>query len=221
MRKTDDYVLVSRIMTKAKLLTNMSKISNTLELYPGLFKDKCDYGLRYTTLNDEKGARFVIEATKESISIEISSNTSPLYFMKEGLLRLLSLIAILHDDYEVGIEGLYPYLTYVLMNVEPCKFTKNVTNVREDTDIILAKRILKLIRKNEDYEKLLKTERNNFVKVLSKLIEEKYTHKSRVEEISESIGVDVADVDEAVQKLIKDGYRKLPSGRDSFDLVRI
>jgi hypothetical protein len=107
------------------------------------------------------------------------------------------------------------------MNVEPCKFTKNVTNAREDTDIILAKRILKLIRKNEDYEKLLKTERNNFVKVLSKLIEEKYTHKSRVEEISESIGVDVADVDEAVQKLIKDGYRKLPSGRDSFDLVRI
>ena len=221
MRKTDDYVLVSRIMTKAKLLTNMSKISNTLELYPGLFKDKCDYGLRYTTLNDEKGPRFVIEATKESISIEISSNTSPLYFMKEGLLRLLSLIAILHDDYEVGIEGLYPYLTYVLMNVKPCKFTKNVTNAREDTDIILAKRILKLIRKNEDYEKLLKTERNNFVKVLSKLIEEKYTHKSRVEEISERIGVDVADVDEAVQKLIKDGYRKLPSGRDSFDLVRI
>ena len=106
--------LTSRIEAKSRLVTTLKSVEGKLSCYPSMSQTGRGSTLRYALNTEDDDHFYSIEIGKSSMAICTHSSQSPLYFMHEALLRLLSMMQLLSEDYEVSANDLLPYLVAVL-----------------------------------------------------------------------------------------------------------
>lgn len=166
---------------------------------------------------------FTVSFSRERVVFQIFSLESPQYYMHDGLLRLLSILAFLKDHYSANFEDIYPHIIGVLGSGRMASIFEKIeifqTEGRE-TDIILAKRINMLHDENKklgmDFSKIKSTS----ISLLSKYIQEKYCDKLRIKTIVEETGFNEEDVLSAIKRLEDSGYRKILLRDGNYSLVR-
>lgn len=163
---------------------------------------------------------YTIELCDKSINFTTYSTISPLYSIKESLLRLLAIAALLSEDYSIEIEGLFPYLIHVLSKSEPSAREIHGDNVL-NPQVVLSKRIVELLSINQklksDAESLSKT----VASATSQLILSKYSFNSNPKQISSETGIDPAHITSAISSLKQSGNRLIYNKNGNFDIVRI
>ena len=99
--------LSSRISLKARVKTSILSVKSRMSCYPAIKQVTTGTGLTYFIGDETQTDRFhVLELEKDRITITTNSTSSPTYFMKESVLRLMSVSTALSEDYEVDLQGL-------------------------------------------------------------------------------------------------------------------
>lgn len=215
--------LSSRIGIRVKLLTSMAAIRQKLKSYPHLKQVGYGSKLRYVVELENADKFYIISLTESEFLFELYSKTSPLYFIQEVLLRIISLAAILSDDCEFGIRDIFPYLVEALANQIPRpQVIRTDTNIRETAgEIILARRINGLNRENSQLGNDLSLARSELLKMTSLFIISRYGPNVDINEVTKESGIAADDITKALKFMPEVGYRALPLGHDRFNLVRL
>lgn len=215
--------LLMRVPLRAKLTCSIRDVKEILENHPDLVLIKNSPELRYTTLEDEIDHFYTFEFGKEHIIAEVYSKESPIYLMREILLRLLSLLAILGDSYKVDIESIFPYIAIELSSNQISSYINNIEQPRKqnESDIILAKRILELNNKNRALSEELEKYKNQTTVLLSYLIIQIGMQKSLdLKEIEKKYNVNKEHVDSAIICIQNFGYKTVNLGANKINVVK-
>ncbi|MDE1828425.1 MAG: hypothetical protein KGH65_04665 [Candidatus Micrarchaeota archaeon] len=130
-----------KIPLRAELRGSIAELAETLAGYPNLHLYSKGTELKYAI---DCGANFYLFTFGRSHIIgEVYSADSPLYHLRDALLRMLSVIAYLGDFYAVCIESIFPYLIAALRERQT-EFQTPKAQGRLGSDLILAKRIVGL-----------------------------------------------------------------------------
>ena len=217
-------LLVSRIPIKAKLAGRFTAAIEKLTLYPGL---KCiRKGTVYEYLINDQGQnrQFTVSFSKNEVIMTICAMESPQYHMQDALLRMLGILAFMADHYEVQLKDMYPYLIstigshklgYIFDKLEKVYGEKN------DTDVILARRINSLISQNRILEYEISKMKAKATLVLSNYIVAKYSDKIDVIALVKETGFSDKEIMASIQQIENLGYKKLRLKDGSYSLLRI
>jgi hypothetical protein len=226
MEKNNDVrrgYLISRIDFGARLLTRMGNIKKALDVYPNLRLAGSGTTLEYV-LGDEsaKDHSYLIRIDRTCASITIYSKTTPLYFLQEALLRFLSIIQVISKDYELSMSSLYPYLIMVLANQQMRHaLPKEPTVQTGNSDILLAKRLIQLMKDNRILSEMYQTELCKSRRLLQTLIVMGVPGGSGIEEIAKSTGLSREEISGILPSLHEIGYKAICVNPDRFELVKL
>lgn len=226
MERTSDLArgyLVSRMEVGARLLTRMGRIKCALEIYPNLRPVRSGTSLEYV-LGDErtKDHFYSVRIERTHASITVYSKTTPLYFLPEALLRFLSVIQVIGKDYEVSMPSIYPYLIMVLANQQlRYALPKEPAPQRDNSDILLAKRLIQLMKENRKLRAMHEAESCKSRKLLQTLVVMEILGGAGIEEIARSTGLNRVELEGVLPSLQERGYKAIRVNSDRFELVRI
>lgn len=215
--------LSSRITVNARVVTSIRKVRASLGAYPGLIEVGYGSGIKYLIdCEREAGKFYLLSLSRSAIVFEVFSKVSPLYLMRESLLRLLSISAMLSEDYEFDMRSLFPYLIEVLA----CQELKGICEVRSGADancggdIILARRITQLLKERRAFSSALDAASSKLARITALFIICRYGHAGDVNEIARDCGLTDEEVERALGGMHEIGYKRLPSRSGRFTLVR-
>ncbi len=215
--------LVSRISIGVKMNEKFVSTIRKIEEYPKLRCVRKGTEREYIVDEGVDDHYFTISFSRERIVFQIFSLVEPQYYMHDGLLRLLSILAFLKDHYSANFEDIYPYIIGVLGSGRIASIFEKIevlhTESRE-TDIILAKRINMLHNENKKLSVDLYKIKSTSIALLSKYIQDKYRDNLRIKTIVEETGFDEEDILFAIKKLEDSGYRKILLRDGNYSLVR-
>ncbi len=219
---TDSY-LASTINIKVRLLTSMPQVRRKLSNYPNLRQTGNGNTLKYVVELENRDKFYTISLTDKDFVLELHSKTSPLYFIHEALLRMLSLAAVLSEDYEFDIRSLFPYLVETLASQIPKPQISRMESAIPQTpgEIILSSRINALNRENLQLGNEISSTRSKFLRMTSLFIISRYGPSVEVNEVSKECGISNEEVTKALMFMPELGYRALSLGHDRFNLVRV
>ncbi len=215
--------LVSRIRMDATLLSSIRDVRRKLGCYPHLEMTGDGSSLRYVIRTGEKERFYILSLASDHLSLDLYSKSSPLYLLSETLLRALSISAILADDYEFYIRGLFPYLVETLSSQIPNPKVSVLkrSEYADPPEMILAKRINTLNRHNVQLEKDLLSVRSKFARATALLVISRYGPSLDLSEISRETGIDMPDLEEALRSMPDLGYKTMLMSHGRYSMVRI
>ncbi len=220
----EDGLLIGRIPIKAKLIGKFTAAIGKLMLYPGL---RCTRkGTVYEYLIEDHGQdrKFTISFSANEVVMTICATVSPQYHMQDALLRMLGILAFMTDHYEVQLKDIYPYLISVIGSHKLGYIFDKVEKVcskKNDTDIILARRINALVAGNRVLESEINKLRIKATFVLSNYIIAKHSDKVDVMALAKDTGFSDKEIMESIQHIENLGYKKLRLKDGSYSLLRI
>lgn len=218
--KKNDYV-VSDIKVKCKLLTDMKSVRKNIELSRDFIFAKSTR-LKYI-LRERPDLYYIVSFDKDSIEFGIYSSGDPLRCLDDALLRLFDIMAILSSDYEVTINGLYPYLIRALAGKPLSFYEEKIPQKRTDsgTDLILARRISTLMDANAKLDADSKRLYSQLGDLFYNSLAFRHGHGMTIDSITNSLGLD----NDIIKRLIADGanfgYKIVHSDSENFDLVKL
>ena len=190
MKNKDRAYLSSRIILKASVKTNMLSIKSRMSVYPAIRQLATGTRLTYLIDGEEQTDRFhVLELEIDRITLTTNSASSPTYFLKESVLRLMSVSMILSEDYEIDLHGLMPYLIHVLSNSDTLINEARPVNFNREADIILSRRVIALLDQRNRLESISGELKSKLISAISSLILCKYRNGFERIEISKELGV--------------------------------
>ena len=128
--------LSSRISLKASVRTDMLSVKSRMSYYPATRQLATGTRLTYLLDGEEQTDRFhVLELETDRITLTTHSATSPTYFLRESVLRLMSVSMILSEDYDIDLHGLMPYMIHVLSNSDALVHETGPINFNREADI--------------------------------------------------------------------------------------
>lgn len=215
--------LLSRIEVSARLLTRMSCVKKTLALYPNLKPVRSGTCMEYLLNDGEvKDHFYLIRIDHTSATIAIYSKTTPLYFIQEAVLRFLGIIQAIGRDYEVRLSSLYPYLILALAS-QPMRriLLDEPPAQKENSDILLARRLIQLMKENRRLRELHNVELARSRKLLQNLIVIEGSGGAGIGEIIKYTGLSKGEILNILPSLHEIGYKAICINSDKFDLVKI
>lgn len=215
----DRMYLTGTIALNARLLTSMASVRRRMSFYPAMRQLSGGGRLRYIIGADAQDRFNVVELERRSITLRTSSITSPLHFMKESVLRLLSVSMLLSEDYSVDFGSLVPYLIHLLSNSDQIAARADAPNFNRDADIILSRRIIDLSAQQRESAARLEGYRKRLACALSHLIPLKYPNGFERASMAAELGLCKEDVLDAIALLKARGYRVYESGAARVDVV--
>ena len=220
--------LVSKIKVRANLVSNIREVKRKLKSYPGLEQVKDGNTPSYMLRCNKSEERFyTLELDSGSVSINIYSSSSPIYFLQEAVLRLLSVMELTKKEYEFYFEDLYPYLILVLAREQISNYTERIVAANrtidrtDDADILLAKRVILLTKENARLRKNLSDVEEKNRKLLVNLVTQKQSANCDIGTLTQEIGVDREEIIKALSQTKELGYKAVYKSKDRFELVRL
>ena len=132
----------------ARLNVPLSELKAALKSYPFLEQLSCGSELVYLTVGN--GTTHIFHFGREHILQKVYSTSSPVYSMRESLLRLLGMVSFLGDAYSLSPQSLFPYLLHELSKPELAQLPKSTAQDRNgNPELILSKRIVQLLAELE------------------------------------------------------------------------
>jgi hypothetical protein len=214
--------ILSRIELKATLSSGLAEVKEALSCYPGLVLKTSKSKLRYEIGGEELADRhYVIEFTDNALVIELYSSVSPLYFINEMLVRLISISSILKDHYTIKFDELVPYLIEALSTQQLGNYLKNFEFRQHvhNGDIILARRIIELTKEKALLSKDYKIKSAKALVFLQKLIVSAYNYNASISLIKATSGAEDVEIKDALKRLPEVGYKIVYSSKDKFNVV--
>ena len=224
MEKSDiGNYLLSRIKVNGHLLTSIQAMREKLSNYPQLRQANSTDGLKYVIESGTEETFYTISLQKDALLFDVYSKVSPLYMMHEVLLRIMSIAAVLSEDYEFEMRGLFPYIVKVLVDQVPKRPMPEATFVPGivTEDLILSKRINWLNKENMKLQKDLSLCRTKLLRALALLIINKYGTCIDPGRIAKEIGIDIEEIDKAMEFMPELGYKTLPVGHEKFKVIKL
>ena len=213
--------LSSRISLKARVKTSIPSVKSKMSCYPAIKLVATGTRLTYIIGDETQTDRFhMLELEKDRITITTNSTSSPTYFMKESLLRLMSVSIALSEDYEIDLHGLLPYLTYILSSSDILVHENRPSNFNREADIILSKRVIELLGERNRLEKYSNELKSRLISTVSTLILCKYGNGFDYAGISRELGVTQETMSEAMNELRSRGYRTISAKNGNLEIVR-
>lgn len=220
--RTHQGYLISKLEVKAKLITSMGDIQQKLSIYPNLRQVRRGTLLGYVIEEEHSNRFYSIELDSAHATIIVYSRTTPLYFLDEALIRLLSILQNISKYYEVTLESLYPYLILALSWQRLGRMLVGGAPAEsENTDIILSKRLIELTKSNMQLNEVCNAVINKSRRLLLKLIVLESASNPSIEAISKSAGVRRDEVEKALHDMHESGYKAVLLDSDRFNLVRL
>lgn len=222
----DNNYKISKIEVKSRLSCKLSDLRKILNNYPGLIPISYGSIIKYKLLDQNKEYFYTLEISRNSISVTINSGSSPVYYMQEALLRLLSVLSVLEEFCEVDIRSLYPYLINVFSSSKLDQFANRISGmieVKEDNDVelVFAKRINSLLIEKEDSAQKLKEANVRFASLLSRFIILKYGNNVDIKEIERDTEIKEKEIIDALKHVDTAKYGIIQINNDRFSLVRL
>lgn len=218
----ENQYLISKIPIKAKILVSPYDLKVALDSHPLLKQINTGLPLRYAT-SEERGHFYIIEFSKQCVTISVYAKDSPLYYMQETILNILCIFAFLENKYEPHLPDLYSYLIYLLHNTSPHqKYDDNHSPTKEETrsDIILAKRISILLRENTRVTGELSDSKKKLSLLLSKFIRIKYGDSIDLDLLSKDIRMSKDEIESLLKQAEGPGL-KIRLYRNKLSVVRL
>ncbi len=200
----------------------MAAVRERLSCYPSLSAVRRGSALAYA-IDDCGGERFyLVSFSRSGIALELYSRESPLYFMREALLRLLSLAAVLSGEYEFDVRTLFPYLIEALRPGAPEIPVRSLglPRARVGGETILAGRISRLNRENARLALELNAARAAATRTTALFLISRYGTSVEIGRAARESGLAVEAIEAAVRAMPELGYRALRLGAGRFSLVR-
>jgi len=215
--------LMSRIEVNSRVITDMDNVKKKLEVYPNLKRTRCGACLNYILGDEETRDHFyTIEINRTNAAIVIYAKITPVYFLQEALLRFLNIMQIVSKDYEIGVAGIYPYFVLALGGKQINQVEKEEGRSHtENSDILLAKRLIQLLNENKTLREAQRTVLNKSRRLLQRLIVLESANSSSVEEIVGRIGLNKEEVASALESMPEIGYRTIYVNSNRFNLVKM
>lgn len=219
MKSKEDTYLISIIYLKAKLETSMQSVKSKMACYPALKQLSDGNSPKYIGTESLNDRFYVFQFEKDSIKATLNSISSPSYFLKETIARLLSISMFLSGDYKIDFYGLMPYLTSVLIDKGIKATQLSPPNFNRESDLLLSRRVIELSNRNNGLTKDVAALRIQLTSVLSKLIIHKYNKNLDPQGLAIELGIERQTVISAISSLKEIGYATINSNGKSFDLV--
>lgn len=208
------------IPLSARLNVPLSQVASLLKNYPFLEQLKSGSELVYMTRSGAVTHTF--HFGKTHILHKVHSENSPVYSIRESLLRLLGIISFLQDAYEVRPESLFPYLIAELSKPELTSIAKNVPESRNgNPEIILSKRIIELLLQVEKISRensRLSSSRLRLISYL--LLKESEGGSILAREFCEKYSLESSELS-LVEKILSGFGFRLLLGNGKINLVKI
>ncbi|MCL4364788.1 MAG: hypothetical protein M1569_04005 [Candidatus Marsarchaeota archaeon] len=223
-KKTDRGGYLSSIISLcAEQRTSVAKAMATLSCYPNIKKVSEGSTPSYLVNIDGVYDRFyIVKICKDRIVVTLNSRSSPLYFIKEHILRSLSIIMVLSDDYKVDMSGLIPYVVEALnRELVPVISKQECDPVAATHDTILSKRIVSLLNERSELNQKVAKSNALSTSLISKFILQKYASGYDIRRIASELNVNKDSVSESLHYLEKMGYRMLLGKEGTFEMVKI
>ncbi|MDE1825700.1 MAG: hypothetical protein KGH61_01405 [Candidatus Micrarchaeota archaeon] len=225
MARTEPFnkgMLCMKIPLVARLIKSKAEIKLVLANYPNLSLVKEGKELQY--LSNFDGYQFYsFKFSSESVVGEVYSTSSPVYLLKGTILRLLGILCALDGIYDFRIESIFPYIILAIGNGQSNQVVP--PNHEEDLgnpDIILAKRILELLKERDklgDESKKIKSRADLLLSHL--IVSESKIGKIHEDELSLRCGLERGDLEEAIATSQSLGYKILRYARKEFRVVNV
>ena len=214
--------LMSRMTVGTKLITSLPSIRKKLASYPHLAMVGDGSSLRYVIETEGDSRFYVLSIAEDRFVLEIYSKSSPAYFLHEALLRMISFMALLSEDYEFDMRSMFPYLAEGLAcNIpKPKVQSLNMDLKGSDSDILLASRINSLNRRNAQLGAALELARSKFLRVAALLLVNRYGSSLDEAEITKDSSIGKEDLESVLEAMQGLGYKAMPLGRGKYSLVR-
>ncbi len=216
--------LMSRIEIGGTLITRFQDLKNDLEANRSMTLLKEGTSLLYTIEEKDADNHFYsIEFLKDRMALIIYSKQTPVTFMSEALLRLLSIAQLTSEHYELKLSSLYPYLIVLLAGHQMGNLSERIDDhVQQDgSDLILARRIIGLLNENNKLKEDSAILSHKFERVLLKCIVFSSTGRNNTEEIANTIGIDESEVCKAMPDLYKIGHKAVYLDRKRFSISKL
>ena len=216
--------LDSAIILQAKLNCRLSSIAKAMEAYPGVYLTQSGTSLLYSIGGEADDHYYTIELSSSYIRLAIYSEYSPIYLMKEALLRLMSIISFLNDRYNVNISSIFPYLVELIADGQLNYYSGIISSIsgRETSDsyIVLAKRVNYLKAENSRLQSELSESNERIGSMLEWLLILEGMHSAAsIEKLSEKYKVRKEEIEAALKRLQSKGYKVIYNSKDLFTLV--
>ena len=222
-RKLESY-LISRIPLKAVLVGSLGEVKASLKEYPHIKLLSERQGLRYLLQVESLEDRFyTICFNADSVILELHSRASPHYFLQESILRLLSILMLLADNYEFNTASILPYVIELLGREQ---IRRHSEKIREDakpapSDIILASRINRLLKENSALKERGDALESKERRAVSCLILARYGVAGNIDDVAKESLLEREDIVSALEHMPELGYRAIKESQNRFSLVRL
>ena len=221
--KRADEFLCMRIPLRAKLKSNLNSLKSYLYPYPNLVL--VSEGAELVYLAKIGGTDYCLFKFGASYLVEeVYSKASPVYLMRESILRFIGILAFIDEKYDVEFRGLFPYLASELSNPIPKTIVNKITaqsNYRV-TELLLARRVTHLQGQlDQSNSKIQQLKEQNSLFLSHLLIKEAELGDTGVDQFLKKYSVGVSDLNYLGPYLSKLGYRALGVGTGRINLVKI
>jgi hypothetical protein len=211
--------LSSTISITADLLSDMSKARAKLLCYPNIMAlpgNKTEFVIK----NNDSPEFYKVELKETKILFTTFSNISPLYSMKDSLLKMISIMEILSEDFTFYFDSIAPYFTNALKNHD-LKVSSSTRKSGNQTEVILSKRVISLIKSNGSLLEEVKRVNDMLISVSSELILTRCTSGSNIKAFERETGLSSTQISDVFDLLQVKGYKIIFSKRDEFSVVKI
>ncbi|MDE1850236.1 MAG: hypothetical protein KGH54_00370 [Candidatus Micrarchaeota archaeon] len=206
-----------KIPLRAELKGRFADLAEALGAYPNL--QLCSKGTELKYAIDCGINLYLFTFGRSHIVEEVFSTDSPVYHLRDALLRMLSVMAYLGDLYAVRIESIFPYLIAALREKQ-MEIQIPKAQSKPGSDLILAKRIIELADLSEQQKRqngLLEQQcaRLLFHLVLSESAKGPFSKQS----ISKKYNADERSINRALALAPSFGYRSIQQDLQRLSLV--
>jgi len=173
--------------------------------------------------SEEKGGRVIFNLDETHISIEFLSNTVLENPKREILLKLFELLSNCRWKYKIQLSEVYSHVSESLIKNQLNHYSNAIKEMHsnEYSDILLAKRIIELRRKNLELENSHAKLRNKLYQIAPELIIARSGREATIREMMEYTGLDKLEVQSALNALPDLGYKIIPSRGNKLNIVKI
>ncbi len=206
--------LFSRMQVNARLTSKLKSIKELMEAYPGRQLAREGSSLVYSLDPGEPGDHFYLaEFGKDSISLEVHSRSSPVSYIGEATLVMLSLLSLTADKYETDLGSLYPYLLLSISGRRLIGFEHAWKfDAETRSDLVLARRLISLMKENAELDERCRRSEDSLKKVVSKAVEILEKGPYTADEIAERLGLRKEEVAAILKNADREG-NPIESGR--------
>ncbi len=215
MAKRDSY-LMSRLSIPVEC-ASLAQAASRLENYPGFTLVAKGTLLRFV-LQFSEDHFYMFEISRNLLVFSIFSKESPLYFAKEGILRLLNVLEIISCKFDARV--LLPYFELILEREQvSLAFSQSTRQVPDTVCFILAGRIRQLLSERKELLEANNELEKSMLGILSRFLAAEGTGIRSISDICRSFDVKEETVRKAIERLPALGYKAVYRSRDIFEVV--